>query len=168
MKRAVQGSASSCFFLHCLPLYRSLDHLAWSSVRHWRSLRCNSPSEEKPSASVLPSTPQDLRTGFRQFAALRSSDCQANRRLVRPGRMQALAGDGVSYVLGLPVFVLAVAVALPIPFGNIIPVTAICFMALGLIERDGLIVLLGLLLTVVALGVTFFLLQGAASLFASV
>jgi hypothetical protein len=65
------------------------------------------------------------------------------------------------------VFVLAVAVALPIPFGNLIPVAAICFMALGLIERDGLVVLLGLLLTAVALVATLFLLQGAPSLFGS-
>jgi hypothetical protein len=82
--------------------------------------------------------------------------------------MKALAGDRLAYLLGLPVFVLAVAVALPIPFGNLLPVAAICFLALGLIERDGLVVLFGLLLTAIALGVTLFLLQGAASLFAAI
>jgi hypothetical protein len=88
-------------------------------------------------------------------------------RRVRPGRMQALGGDRLAYLLGLPVFVLAVAVALPIPFGNLLPVAAICLMALGMIERDGLVVLLGLLLTAIALMVTLVLLYGAASLFAA-
>ncbi|MBB4953577.1 hypothetical protein H4S14_001706 [Agrobacterium vitis] len=83
--------------------------------------------------------------------------------VVRPGRMKALTGRAMPYILGLPVFTLAVAIALPIPFGNIIPVVAICMLAIGLIERDGLMVLLGLLLTLIALTVTATLLQGAAS-----
>lgn len=84
--------------------------------------------------------------------------------VVRPGRMKSLTSRAMPYILGLPVFALAVAIALPIPFGNIIPVVAICLLAIGLIERDGLMVLLGLLLTLVALSVTAALLQGAVSL----
>ncbi|OJF89759.1 exopolysaccharide biosynthesis protein [Pararhizobium antarcticum] len=83
--------------------------------------------------------------------------------IVLPGRMKALTGRAMPYILGPPVFTLAVAIALPIPFGNIIPVVAICLLAIGLIERDGLMVLLGLLLTLVALSVTAALLQGAVS-----
>lgn len=64
-------------------------------------------------------------------------------RLVRPGRMKTLTGSRLRYILALPVFALAVAVALPIPFGNLAPVTAICVIAVGLIERDGLVVMLG-------------------------
>jgi hypothetical protein len=118
----------------------------------------------------LPAGLQNRKIPEQAFASLLRYAAPIVRRiegLVRPGRMQALAGDRVAYLLGLPVFVLAVAVALPIPFGNLIPVAAICFMALGLIERDGLVVLLGLLLTAVALVATLFLLQGAPSLFGS-
>ena len=38
---------------------------------------------------------------------------------------------------------LAVAIALPVPFGNIVPVIAVCVIAVGLIERDGFMVLSG-------------------------
>lgn len=80
--------------------------------------------------------------------------------------MKALTGRRLPYILALPVFALAVAVALPIPFGNVAPVAAICVMAIGLIEKDGLLVMLGLLLTLVALSITAALLHGAASLIA--
>ena len=119
----------------------------------------------------LPAVIRDRRIPEKAFAALQRYAAPVVDRiekLVRPGRMKALAGDRLAYLLGLPVFVLAVAVALPIPFGNLLPVAAICFMALGLIERDGLVVLFGLLLTAIALGVTLFLLHGAASLFAAI
>jgi hypothetical protein len=100
------------------------------------------------------------------YAALQRHADPVLRRIeavVRPGRMKALTGRAMPYVLGLPVFTLAIAIALPIPFGNLIPVVAICLMATGLIERDGLMILLGLLLTVVALSVTAALLRGAVS-----
>jgi hypothetical protein len=119
----------------------------------------------------LPRIIRDRRISERAFASLQRYAAPAITRiekLVQPGRMESFAGDRLAYLLGLPVFVLAVAVALPIPFGNFAPVIAICFMALGLIERDGLVVLLGLLLTAVALAITLFLLRGAASLLASI
>ncbi|MFN7027345.1 MAG: exopolysaccharide biosynthesis protein [Pseudorhizobium sp.] len=87
-------------------------------------------------------------------------------RLVRPGRLKALTGPRLPFILALPVFALAVAVALPIPFGNLAPVAAICVMAVGLVERDGLVVMLGLLLTLIALSITVVLLHGAASIVA--
>ncbi|WP_037087894.1 exopolysaccharide biosynthesis protein [Neorhizobium vignae] len=87
-------------------------------------------------------------------------------QLVRPGRLEPLAKERLGFLFALPIFVLAVAVALPIPFGNLAPVVAICFIALGMIERDGLLVLIGLALTALALGITFFLVRGAATAFA--
>lgn len=78
---------------------------------------------------------------------------------VRPRRMEMFAGQRIP--LALPVFCLAVAVALPIPFGNVAPVAALCVIAIGLIERDGLVVLLGLGLTLIALAVTGALLYAA-------
>lgn len=66
--------------------------------------------------------------------------------------------------MAVPVFALAVAIALPIPFGNIVPVVAVCMITIGLIERDGLMVLIGLLLTLMAMLVTAALLLGALAL----
>jgi hypothetical protein len=51
---------------------------------------------------------------------------------------------------------------LPIPFGNLAPVAALCVIAIGLIERDGLVVLLGLGMTLIALAVTGALVYAAA------
>ncbi|MDS7594035.1 exopolysaccharide biosynthesis protein [Agrobacterium tumefaciens] len=82
-----------------------------------------------------------------------------NRRI----SAKAFAAPRVSYMLALPVFCLAVAVALPIPFGNITPVAALFVIAIGLIERDGLVVLLGLGMTLIAVSVTVTLLSMAAS-----
>lgn len=75
-------------------------------------------------------------------------------RLVRPNRMQAIAGNNLNYIAAVPVFCLGVAIALPIPFGNMAPVAAICVISIGLVEKDGLIVLCGLGLTMLALAVT--------------
>ena len=117
----------------------------------------------------LPALLRNRRISARAFELLKNhaSPMVARiERLVRPGRMKVLTGRRLPYILALPVFALAVAVALPIPFGNMAPVAAICVIAVGLIERDGLVVMLGLLLTLVALSVTAALLLGAASMIA--
>lgn len=68
-------------------------------------------------------------------------------KLVRAGRLQVLTGPTVQALLGVPVFLLAVVIALPIPFGNILPVVSLVVLAVALMERDGLVTLIGLLLT---------------------
>lgn len=83
-------------------------------------------------------------------------------RRVQPGRMKALAGRRMPHVLALPIFCLAVAIALPIPFGNLAPVSALCVIAIGLVERDGFIVLMGLVATLIALTITGLLVYLAA------
>ena len=84
-------------------------------------------------------------------------------KLLRPGRMPQLAGPSAQRLLGLPVLLLAVAVALPIPFGNLLPVIALIIIAMALLERDGLAVLVGLAAAVLALAVTTGLLYGVFS-----
>jgi hypothetical protein len=49
---------------------------------------------------------------------------------------------------------MAAIVVMPIPFGNVLPAVALSFIGLGLVFRDGAAVLLGLLLSVVALVAT--------------
>lgn len=82
--------------------------------------------------------------------------------LLRKNRMRHFAGPRAQAFLGIPVLLLAIAVALPIPFGNMLPVAALVMIALGLMERDGLVTLLGLALGVIALGATGGLVYAAA------
>lgn len=82
--------------------------------------------------------------------------------LLRKNRLRRFAGPRVQAFLGLPVLMLAIAVALPIPFGNMLPVAALVMIALGLMERDGLVTILGLGMGVVALGATAGLVYAAA------
>jgi hypothetical protein len=69
-------------------------------------------------------------------------------RLLRP-RWSLIVSHGAERVLGGLCLVLAAVLALPIPFGNMLPAFAICLIALGILERDGVWVAAG---TVVGLG----------------
>ncbi len=82
--------------------------------------------------------------------------------LLRKNRMRHFAGPRAQAFLGVPVLLLAIAVALPIPFGNLLPVAALVMIALGLMERDGLVTILGLAMAVIALGATGGLVYAAA------
>ena len=69
-------------------------------------------------------------------------------RAIRP-RVIWLTADWVTIPVGAVCVVLALIIALPIPFGHVVPGLAICVMALGLIEQDGIAV--GLFVAVLAL-----------------
>lgn len=69
--------------------------------------------------------------------------------IMRP-RLTFLAHRPFVYLLGFASFVMAFVLFLPIPLGNMLPSVAICIMALGLLERDGVWILLGLLVAVVS------------------
>ena len=75
---------------------------------------------------------------------------QRIERICRP-RLTFLIGRSSERVLGLLVFVLAVIIALPGPFTNFPPGMAIVFMSIAIIERDGLMLLAGLVTSVIAL-----------------
>ncbi|WP_168333894.1 exopolysaccharide biosynthesis protein [Rhizobium anhuiense] len=79
-------------------------------------------------------------------------------KIVRADRLELFTGPKVQALLGIPVFLLAVVIALPIPFGNILPVFSLVVLAVALMERDGLVTLIGLLLTSATIGVTVALL----------
>lgn len=72
--------------------------------------------------------------------------------IVRP-RLFWLSGRWARMPVGLVCLALAAVITLPVPFGHFVPGLAICFLALGLLERDGFIVGLGLLSSVLSLGV---------------
>ena len=66
--------------------------------------------------------------------------------LSRP-RLPLLTGDVADTVTGLICVVLALIMALPIPFGDALPGIALVLFALGMMQRDGVAILLGLLFT---------------------
>lgn len=64
-------------------------------------------------------------------------------RLLRQ-RLPALTWGIAQQGLGLVCLILAILLSLPVPFGNMAPSVAICLIALGVLERDGVWVLAGL------------------------
>ena len=72
-------------------------------------------------------------------------------------------------VVGLVCLLRAIVLVLPIPLGNMSPALAISLMALGVLERDGLWVLAGMITAGFAIaivsGVVFALVKAAVYLF---
>lgn len=66
-------------------------------------------------------------------------------------RLEFMAGDLAQRLLGLVCLTLALALALPIPFANLAPSAAICLIGLGILERDGLWIGIGLMASAGAL-----------------
>jgi hypothetical protein len=82
-------------------------------------------------------------------------------RVVRP-RASWLASDWAKVPLGVICFVLAAVITLPIPLGHLAPGTAICLLALGLMERDGIVIGVGLAVAVLAFVIVTLASAGAA------
>ncbi len=70
-------------------------------------------------------------------------------KLLKP-RAVVLVRPPVEYFVGLVCLVLAAILMLPIPLGNTLPALAISLLALGVLERDGVWIAIGLLASVVA------------------
>ncbi len=84
-------------------------------------------------------------------------------RMLRP-RLGFLVYPPMEYLIGFVCLVLAVILALPVPLGNILPAIAICFFSFGILERDGICVLIGTVIAgiagVVVAGVVYALVKG--------
>jgi hypothetical protein len=83
-------------------------------------------------------------------------------RIVRP-RAGWLAGPWARGPVGIVCLVLAIIITLPVPLGHVVPGTAISVFALGLIERDGLAIALGIVTAVFGLLVVIFASAGILS-----
>jgi hypothetical protein len=64
-------------------------------------------------------------------------------RLLKPRLTGLLSWTGERFI-GIVLLVLAIALTLPIPFGNFLPAFAIAIIGLALVEKDGVAVLVGL------------------------
>jgi hypothetical protein len=76
-------------------------------------------------------------------------------RYVRP-RWTVLTDAPMPNLAGLLILVLALVIMLPIPFSNFLPVLAVILVALGLLERDGIALIIGLVFAFLALIVGVF------------
>ncbi len=73
-------------------------------------------------------------------------------RMVKP-RYPELTNPAARRLIGLTIFLLAIVVSIPFPFSNFPPAVAtICF-ALALLERDGLMVLIAGIISMIAFGI---------------
>ena len=73
-------------------------------------------------------------------------------QFARP-RMAAFTGGLAIRIVGVTCLILATIIALPIPMGHLLPGSVICLLALGLIECDGLLILIGIFAAAFVLGI---------------
>lgn len=71
-------------------------------------------------------------------------------RFVKP-RLDVVSNPIGERIIGLVGFLCAVSVFLPIIFGNAIPSLGIFIMALGLLNRDGLVIIAGFIVSIIGL-----------------
>jgi hypothetical protein len=80
-------------------------------------------------------------------------------------RLQFMARRPMVHLVGIVALAMSIVLFLPIPLGNMLPSVAICIMSLGLLERDGVWVLIGIGLggasVVIVWGVMWALIFGA-------
>ncbi len=65
-------------------------------------------------------------------------------RMLKP-RLSALVEPPAEYLAGFLCLVMAIILTLPIPLGNMLPALAICLFSFGILGRDGLFVILGVI-----------------------
>jgi hypothetical protein len=80
-------------------------------------------------------------------------------RLLRP-RLPGLLSWTGERLIGVALFILAVVLTAPIPFGNWLPAFAIAIIGLALVEKDGVAVLIGLGVGVIGLVVVAMVIGG--------
>ena len=83
-------------------------------------------------------------------------------RIVRP-RAFWLANDWAKIPIGVICLVLAMIITLPIPLGHVAPGSAICLLALGFMERDGVVIGIGFVAAVLALVIVTLASAGAVN-----
>lgn len=86
-------------------------------------------------------------------------------RILRP-RWPAMSSYVAERILGVVFFVLASIVSLPIPLGNQPPAIAMAVISIGLVERDGVYITIGLVVSVISVALAgAVVLGGAAALY---
>ena len=82
------------------------------------------------------------RASYRTAAEKILPRLQRVERLTRP-RWPALTGEAADVVIGLICILLALMMALPVPFGDALPGLTLALFGLGIIQRDGAFIVAG-------------------------
>jgi hypothetical protein len=96
---------------------------------------------------------QISRRGFQKLVLRLSPLLRPVERIVRP-RYEHMFTPRQEQAVGLLMFAVALALFVPIPLSGYIPAIALFLVGFGLVERDGLVVLGGAMLGMVAIAVT--------------
>jgi hypothetical protein len=99
------------------------------------------------------------RLGFAAVVMHASPYLERAERLLRPRLPSLLSWTG-ERLIGVALFILAVVLTAPIPFGNWLPAFAIAIIGLALVEKDGVAVLIGLAVGVAGLIVVAMVIGG--------
>ena len=89
----------------------------------------------------------DLRGLFRRLTPI-----VRRMELVTRPRLKILFGPAGERLIGVVCTLLALVLVLPIPLGNLAPGATVAVLALALLQRDGLLALLGYLMAAVSVG----------------
>jgi hypothetical protein len=120
-----------------LPILLLAPQIAWGSDVPWLPR----PLVEHPLKR------DDLRGLFRRLTPI-----VRRMELVTRPRLKILFGPVGERLIGVVCTLLALVLVLPIPLGNLAPGATVAVLALALLQRDGLLALLGYLMAVVSVG----------------
>jgi len=84
---------------------------------------------------------------------------QMLERVIAP-RFIILTAPPADRIISFICIILSLMIMMPIPFGNAFPALAICLFAIGILQRDGLFVILGTLVTLLSATVIVAFLTG--------
>ena len=90
------------------------------------------------------------RSTFQALVARITPWLQKAERLLR-ARLKVLAWPVSQRVLGGLCLIVSIALALPVPFANMAPAIALCLIGLGVLERDGVWIIIGILAALASL-----------------
>ena len=91
--------------------------------------------------------PRSIKTGIEKAIPI----LQKLEKFIRP-RLEFLTVKPFTILLGIEVLILAGILILPIPFANMVPGLAVAMIALGLLQKDGLLVLIANIIFVLSIG----------------
>lgn len=89
------------------------------------------------------------RVDFEKVVDLAAPWLARAERLMRP-RLEFLGKPPAEYLIGAICLLLSVILFLPIPLGNMLPAFTICVLALGVLERDGIWIGIGIVCAITA------------------
>jgi len=120
-----------------LPILLLAPQIAWGSDIPWLPRRL----------VEHPLKRDDLRGLFRRLTPI-----VRRMELVTRPRLKILFGPVGERLIGVVCTLLALVLVLPIPLGNLAPGATVAVLALALLQRDGLLALLGYLMAAVSVG----------------